>query len=164
MPKKYNNIYEISKYDRGFNGLLFSYIFGIMSENYLEENEVDFEMFKIIFLTNMQQLNMQLTSDLVKYYEDDLRGIYFAYFKFKTLFHTSDKTIKKIIARMKHMIIFYDLSPTEVDFENCLDLIDKEFDGFISNELLKDILRYKKEYLRQCYYNMVTIIHNMKGE
>lgn len=156
------NIYEANQNDRGFNKAIFSYIFGIMADYRLENNEFDYEMFRIIFVTNFGSINGVFTSDIIKYYEEDIRGIYFAYFKLRTTICAVDKTFYKLCILMRNKIIDYDLSPTDSDFENCLDLIKKEYPKIDGSDT-EDLFRYKNRYFKESYYNLIRIIHNMKG-
>ena len=156
------NIYEANQNNKGFNKALFSYIFGIMSDNHLEPMDFDYEMFRIIFTTNFSSINGIFTSDIMFYYEEDIRAIYFAYFKLKTIVNAGDKTIYKLCILMRNKIIDYDLSPTDADFENCLELIKKEYPK-INGIDTDDLFRYKIHYFKESYYNLIRIIHSMKG-
>ena len=156
------NIYEANQNDRGFNKALFSYIFGIMSDHHLEPTDFDYEMFRIIFVTNFGSINSVFTSDIMKYYEEDIRGIYFSYFKLRTIVYAGNKTLDKLCILMRNKIIDYDLSPTDSDFENCLDLIKKEYPKVDGSDT-DDLFRYKINYFKDSYYNLIRIIHNMKG-
>lgn len=155
-------IYYEPYFDRSFRQLFFNYIYGIMSDNHLEPTEIDFEMFLIIFMTTMCQINMVMTADIVRYHKDDLRQIYFGYFKIRVVTSTSQETINKIIARMRSKIIEYDLSPTDVDFENCIDLIKSDYpEGYL--ETVSDVISYRWEHFKESYYNIIRILHGMKG-
>lgn len=155
-------IYYEEYFDRSFRQLFFNYIYGIMADNHLEATEVDFEMFLIIFMVTMGMINNVSTSDIVKYHKDDLRQIYFAYFKIRTITNTSQETINKIISRIRTKIIEYDLSPTDIDFENCMDLIKEDFPD-VRKDMYADIIVYKWSYFKECYYNIIRILHNMEG-
>lgn len=155
-------IYYEPYFDRSFRQLFFAYIYGIMSENHLEPTEIDFEMFLIIFMTTMIQINTTTTSDIVRYHKDDLRQIYFGYFKIKVVTSTSQESINKIIARIRSKIIEYDLSPTDVDFENCIDLIKNDYPKEYLDEI-SDIISYRWGYFKEAYYNIIRILHGMKG-
>lgn len=161
-PKVAEYIYYEPYFDRSFRQLFFNYIYGILSENHLEATEVDFEMFLIIFTTTMMSINSISTSDMVFYHKDDLRQIYFGYFKMKVVTSTSQETLNKIISRMRSKIVEYDLSPTDVDFENCIDLIKEGMPEAYLDQM-SDIIAYKWSYFKESYYNIVRILHGMRG-
>jgi hypothetical protein len=113
-------------------------------------------------MTTMCQINTVMTADIVRYHKDDLRQIYFGYFKIRVVTSTSQETINKIIARMRSKIIEYDLSPTDVDFENCIDLIKSDYpEGYL--ETVSDVISYRWEHFKESYYNIIRILHGMKG-
>ena len=161
-PKVAEYIYYEPYFDRSFRQLFFNYIYGILSENHLEATEVDFEMFLIIFTTTMMTINFTSTSDIVLYHKDDLRQIYFGYFKMNVVTSTSQETLNKIISRMRSKIVEYDLSPTDVDFENCIDLIKEDLPEAYLDQM-SDIIAYKWSYFKESYYNIVRILHGMRG-
>lgn len=56
----------------------------------------------------------------------------------------------------------YDLSPTDVDFENCIDLIKEGMPEAYLDQM-SDIIAYKWSYFKESYYNIVRILHGMRG-
>ena len=105
--EKYPTIYDLMEADIGFRKLFYPYIFGIMADNHLEYNDYDFEMFKIIFISTMVIIQHYYTSDLIEKYEDDIRGLYFAYFKVRTITNVGKDGIDKITARIRTKIKAY---------------------------------------------------------
>lgn len=63
---------------------------------------------------------------------------------------------------MRSKIVEYDLSPTDVDFENCIDLIKEDLPESYLDEM-SDIIAYKWSYFKESYYNIVRILHGMRG-
>lgn len=162
METRAEYIYYEPYFDRSFRQLFFNYIYGILSDNHLEPTEIDFEMFLIIFTTTMMHINTTTTSDIVRYHKDDLRQIYFGYFKIKVVTSTSQETINKIISRMRSKIVEYDLSPTDIDFENCIDLIKSDFpEQYL--DTISDVISYRWAHFKESYYNIIRILHGMKG-
>lgn len=160
MQKEY--IYYEEYFTKDFKRAFFNYIFGIMSINHLEPNDADLEMFYIIFLSTNWEINGIPTVEIAKYYKEDLRQLYYSYFKMRTIINTNEEDINKIISRMRDKIISCDLSPTDIDYENCMDMVLDEFIGD-SKYMAQDIIDYKQQYFKDSYYNMIRIIHSLKG-
>lgn len=160
MQKDY--IYYEEYFTKEFKRAFFNYIFGIMSINHLEANDADLEMFYIIFLSTSWEINGIPTSTILKYYKEDLRQLYYSYFKMRIITNTNEDDINKIISRMRDKIISCDLSPTDIDYENCMDMVLDEYAGD-RKSMIRDIISYKPKYFKDSYYNMIRIIHNLKG-
>ena len=155
-------IYSLMESDIGFRKLFYSYVFGIMADNHLEYNDYDFEMFKIIFISTMGIIQNYYTADLIDKYEEDIRGIYFAYFKVRTIANVGQDGIDKITTRIRTEITDFDLSPTDADFENCIEMVKTDMPR-VNNHDTWDVIVYKMEYFRDCYYNIIRILHQAKG-
>lgn len=160
MQKEY--IYYEEYVTKDFKRAFFNYIFGIMSINHLEPNDADLEMFYIIFLSTSWEINGVPTAIILQYYKEDLRQLYYAYFKMRIISSTTEDDINKIVSRMRDKIISCDLSPTDIDYENCMDMVLDEFSGD-RKSMIRDIIAYKPKYFKDSYYNMIRIIHNLKG-
>lgn len=160
MQKDY--IYYEEYFTKDFKRAFFNYIFGIMSTNHLKPNYDDLEMFYILFTITSWEINGIPTVEIAKYYKEDLRQLYYSYFKMRTIINTNEEDINKIISRMRDKIISCDLSPTDIDYENCMDMVLDEFIGD-SKYMAQDIIDYKQQYFKDSYYNMIRIIHSLKG-
>ena len=160
MQKEY--IYYEEYFTKDFKRAFFNYIFGIMSTNHLKPNYDDLEMFYILFTITSWEINGIPTVESAKYYKEDLRQLYYSYFKMRTIINTNEEEINKIISRMRDKIISCDLSPTDIDYENCMDMVLNEFIGD-SKYMAQDIIDYKQQYFKDSYYNMIRIIHSLKG-
>lgn len=160
MQKEY--IYYEEYFTKDFKRAFFNYIFGIMSTNHLKPNYDDLEMFYILFTITSWEINGIPTVEIAKYYKEDLRQLYYSYFKMRTIINTNEEEINKIISRMRDKIISCDLSPTDIDYENCMDMVLDEFIGD-SKYMAQDIIDYKQQYFKDSYYNMIRIIHSLKG-
>lgn len=160
MQKEY--IYYEEYFTKDFKRAFFNYIFGIMSTNHLKPNYDDLEMFYILFTITSWEINGIPTVEIAKYYKEDLRQLYYSYFKMRTIINTNEEEINKIISRMRDKIISCDLSPTDIDYENCMDMVLNEFIGD-SKYMAQDIIDYKQQYFKDSYYNMIRIIHSLKG-
>lgn len=160
MQKEY--IYYEEYFTKDFKRAFFNYIFGIMSTNHLKANYDDLEMFYILFIITSWEINSVPTVEIVKYYKEDLRQLYYSYFKMRTIMNTNEDDIKKILSRMRDKIVSCDLSPTDIDYENCMDMVIDEFIGD-SKHMAQDIIDYKHQYFKDSYYNMIRIVHSLKG-
>lgn len=160
MQKEY--IYYEEYFTKDFKRAFFNYIFGIMSTNHLKPNYDDLEMFYILFTITSWEINGIPTVEIAKYYKEDLRQLYYSYFKMRTIINTNEEEINKIISRMRDKIISCDLSPTDIDYENCMDMVLDEFIGD-SKYMAQDIIDYKQQYFKDSYYNMIRVIHSLKG-
>lgn len=156
-------IYYEDYFTDEFRKAFFEAIAFIMAENHLEENDEDFEMFLIMLATEYGDIGGVSISDIINYYKEDLRKIYYAYFKVNVTMYLSKNTVNTILAKMQDTIQTYDLAPTDVDFRNCTDIVLEDLPE-AERQVYNDILLAKREYFEQSFYNLVYINHNMKGE
>ena len=156
-------IYYEDYFTDEFRKDFFEAIAFIMAENHLEENDEDFEMFLIMLTTEYGDIRGVSISDIINYYKEDLRKIYYAYFKVNLTMYLSKNTVNKILAKMQVAIQTYDLGPTDIDFRNCTDIVLEDLPES-ERQVYNDILLAKRAYFEQSFYNLVYINHNMKGE
>ena len=156
-------IYYEDYFTDEFRKAFFEAIVFTMVNNHLEENDEDFEMFLIMLLTDYPEIGNVKTSDIVNYYKEDLRKIYYAYFKVGVSMYLSKNTVNDILSKMQEAIQTYDLGPTDVDFRNCTDIVLEDLPED-ERRAYEDILLAKRAYFEQSFYNLVYINHNMKGE
>jgi hypothetical protein len=156
-------IYYEDYFTDEFRKAFFEAIVFTMVNNHLEENDGDFEMFLIMLLTDYPEIGNVKTSDIVNYYKEDLRKIYYAYFKVGVSMYLSKNTVNDILSKMQEAIRTYDLAPSDVDFRNCTDIVLEDLPED-ERRAYEDILLAKRAYFEQSFYNLVYINHNMKGE
>ena len=51
---------------------------------------------------------------------------------------------------------------TDIDFENCVDLIKSDFpEQYL--DTISDVISYKWSYFKESYHNIIRILHGMRG-